>query len=215
MIPAASPSANDGGNAIIRDTVVEDIGDIVRLYRELGLGIMSALSPAIVALYYENIVERKIFVCRTLCHDNMFVGFHVINTDLGISRAFPFYSTPLKSALRIIASPTSLSTMAAYMLSRQRTSNENKRLMLQFESELLYVGVKESCHGRGYGQLLLSDMKQIMARRGIEYLGFEVLKDDINAQIFYKKCSPEIIGETVFRGTHSDVMRINRDNILS
>ena len=215
MNPAASPSANDGGNVIIRDTVVEDIEDIVLLYRELGLGIMSALSPPVVALYYENIVERKIFVCRTLCHYKKFAGFHVINTNIGISRAFPFYSTPLKSALRIITSPTSLSTMTAYMLSRHRTSNENKRLMLQFEGELLYVGIKESYHGRGYGKLLLSDLKRIMARRGIEYLGLEVRKDDINAQRFYKKCSPEIIGETVFRGTHSDVMRIHRDNILS
>ena len=208
-----TPEASSAADVIIRDAVVGDIEDIVQLYRDLGLGIMSALSPAIVALYYQNIIEQKIFACRTLCRGDSFVGFHIINTDLGNSRALPFYATPLKSALRIIASPASLSTMAAYVLSRLKTSNENKRLMLQFEAELLYVGIRESCQGRGYGKLLISDMKQIMTRRGIDYLGLEVLKEDISAQMFYKKFSPEFIGETVFRGTRSDVMRIYRDNI--
>ena len=65
----------------------------------------------------------------------------------------------------------------------------------QYDSELVYLGIKTDYQSQGLGKLFMRDMNKILESINVSYLGTEFYKDDQQAAKFYAKYGYEKLGE--------------------
>jgi ribosomal protein S18 acetylase RimI-like enzyme len=200
-------------DVVIRNAAREDVVQLISAHKRLGLGMMSKLSPNIIAFYYRNALELPNFVCRTLWQGEAFVGFYQINTDLGIPRTAPFFLRRVDLVRALIKSPASLFLMLRHTLTRIFLSGPSAPTLAPRDCELIYIGVLKEFQGRGHGTSLIADMKKYLQKFGKKYLVFEVFKDDPKVLEFYRRFSAEILGEIQSPGVPGYLMRIRGDRM--
>ena len=195
------------------DLTPDDVPEIVNLIKELKLGFISQLPGPLIGLYYKNTQKCPDFTCRVLKDDRQILGFFVIITAGSIPRYAPFLKTPIRLFLLSTALVIPLFLFARYTVFNLKTSADQKSYRGRYDSELIYIGVKEGEKGKGLGTLLMKDMRQLLEKKDISFLGLEYFKDDQRAAGFYEKFGHEKLGELNTGGRIAVSLRIPVGNL--
>jgi len=197
----------------MHDLAPEDAPEITRLFKSLELGFMSQMPTPLIILYYRNIGRCPHFKCRVLKDGNDILGFYVIITDSAVPRYTPFLKTPIRLFLLSSALVVPLFLFARYMFLGFKTAPKQKSYRRQYDSELIYIGVKRGEEGKGLGTQLMEDMRRVLRQKGVSFLGLEYFKDDLKAERFYDKFAHEKLGELNTGGRISISLRIPVGNL--
>jgi ribosomal protein S18 acetylase RimI-like enzyme len=181
--------------AAMHDLTDADIPEVVELIKEIGLGYMSGMPDAFISLYYKNIAHCPDWRCRVLKRGDRLLGFHILTIGKFAPRHAPFFKTPLRFLAIAAARVLPVFTVLRYCLMEVTIKGEQRRSRETYDSELVYIGIRKGEQGKGFGGILMRDMRRILEDAGVAYLGTEYYKDDPQADRFYKKYNYEKLRE--------------------
>ncbi len=178
-----------------QDLEPKNIPQVVRLIQDIGLGYMSTMPTSFITQYYENISKCPNWRCRILVKDTEVLGFHILTIGKLVPRHAPFYQTPMKFILLSLLYVRPIFIILYYYFMERKISTKQLSYRSQYDSELVYIGIKSEYQSKGLGKLFMLDMKEILESRNVSFLGTEFYKDDQQAAKFYAKYGYEKLGE--------------------